>query len=323
MYKLKVIDFDYGCGGFTKGLEDTNKFIVTKNLSLNEINSYCYNNVHKKNFLLDDSADDDFDLVVFTPHLGKCFLNEKAGEYDKTEINNILIFVSLKKPDNLIIITKRKFFSYLQTSDKVCKINDTRVPSKDIFANFLADIGYNVYNFIMDGAGFGLPQHVFYNIYWASLNDVDTFNLMEIYGRFKRPYRTPRNLIGDLTDNSNVSWHDINYKKRDICSLIKPGSSAGKTSLVSQTQGYNRLLPDKEFSHLNNDFYTVSSNFPSIHPWYDRPLTIREGARLFGLTDDFDWDLKLKNKTVASMICDSFYPALSRLLGLKIYKILK
>lgn len=321
MNRLKVIDFDYGCGGFTKGLEDTKKFRVTKNFSLNSNNLYCYNKTHHNDFIIDDSLTDDFDLVVFSPDLKKPSSKQKT--LDMTEINNILIFVSMKKPENLIIITKREVFPFLQVSDKVCMINDTPHPSKDIFANFLADIGYKVYNFIMDGAGFGLPQHIYYNIYWASTNDVGDLNLKEGFGRFKQPYRTPKNLIGDLRDNSEISWHEPDYKKKNICSLIEPGSNAKKTSAVSVSQGYNRLENDKVFSHLGSDFYTVSSSFPSIHPYYDRPLTIREGARLFGLTDDFDWDNRLKNKVVASMIYDSFYPVLSTLMGLRLYKMLK
>lgn len=325
MNKLKVVDFDYGCGGFTRGLEDTKKFEVIKNLSLNELNKSCYNKTHKNDFVLDDFVEDDFDLITFTPNLGSSLSYRGRGKpiLDMTEINNMLIFISLKKPENLIIITKRDAFSLLQTSDKICMINDTPRPSKDILANFLADMGYKIHHFVLDEAGFGLPQHIYFSIYWASLNDVPTLNIKEGFGKFKQKYRTPKHLIGDLTDGSNVSWHEPNYSKKDICSLIEPGSNAKKTSAVSQTQGYNRLLPDKDFSHLNYDFYTVSSSFPSINPWYDRPLTIREGARLFGLSDDFDWDLRLKNKTVASMIYDSFYPIVSRLMGLKLYKVLK
>ena len=320
MSRLKVIDFDYGCGGFTKGLEDTKKFRVTKNFGLNNNNLYCYNKIHHNDFVIDDSLTDDYDLVTFTPNLKKP--SSKTNGLDITEINNILIFISMKKPENLIIITKREVFPYLQTSNKVCMINDTPHPSKDIFANFLADIGYKVYNFIMDGAGFGLPQHVFYNIYWASFNDIITLNLKEGFGRFKQPYRTPKNLIGDLTDNSKVSWHNPDYRKKEICSLIEPGSNAKKTSLVSVSYGYNRLKLDS-ITSLGSDFYTVSSGHPSIHPYYDRPLTIREGARLFGLTDDFDWDSRLKNNVVALMVYDSFYPVLSHLMGLRLYKILK
>ncbi len=323
MYKLKVIDFDYGCGGFTCGLEDTKKFEVVKNFSLNDNNNYCYNKVHKNNFLQNDSFEDDFDLITFTPYLGQSFSFKGKNNFDMKELNNFLSFISLNKPENLVLITKRDSFPFLQISENVCFINGGSIPSKDIVSNLLDSIGYNVYNFIIDEAGFGLPQHVFYNIYWASLNDVDDLMINEGFGRFKQKYRTPQNLIGDLDDFSNVSWHKPNYSKKDVCSLIEPGSSAKNTPDVSQSHGYIRLLPDKVFSHLNYDFYTVSSNFPSINPWYDRPLTIREGARLYGLSDDFDWDSRLKNKVVASMICDSFYPIISRLMGLKLYSMLK
>lgn len=322
MHKLKIIDFDYGCGGFTKGLEDTGKFQVTRNLSLNNNNFRCYSNTHKNNFDLDDDMNDDYDIITYTPHLGNGLARRGGGKFRKNEVNNLLLFVSFKKPQNIIIITKRDAFPYLQYSDKVCRINNN-TPSKDIICNFLSDIGYSVYFFVLDEAGFGLPQHVYYNIYWASLNDVGSLYIKEGFGRFKQKYRIPKHILSDLKDDTKVSWHKPDYKKRDVCSLIKPGGSARTTSSVSQSNGYNRLMSDKIVSHLSNDFYTVSSGFPSIHPWYDRPLTIREGARLFGLTDDFNWDSRLKNKEVASMIYNGFYPVVSKLIGFKLYKLLK
>ena len=92
---------------------------------------------------------------------------------------------------------------------------------------------------------------------------------------------------------------------------------------MSQNSGYIRLDADKIAPSLSYDFYKVSSKGPSINPWYDRPLTIREGARLFGLTDDFIWSNNLHRKEVAMMIYESFYPKISELLAQKIRKLIK
>ena len=66
----------------------------------------------------------------------------------------------------------------------------------------------------------------------------------------------------------------------------------------------------------------VTSTGPCIHPYYDRPITIREGARLFGLSDEFTWNPKMSKKNVALMIYESFTPLVSNIIAQKLYKIM-
>ena len=322
MEKLKVLDFDYGCGGFTKGLEDSGFFEVVYNGSINEKNQLCYNNVHKRDFSHKDLIQKDVDLVVFTPNLGQKLYGIGGGNFFKSQLDNFTALVYLYDFDNLIFITSREAIPLLQFYDKVLLTNDG-VPTKDVISCRLLESGYNVFNFVLDGAGFGLPQHKYYNIYWASKVVDKSIFIKEGFGVYKRPYRHVQHLIGDIRDYTSLTWHIPDYKMRDFCSLVKPGSNARQTENLSQNSGYIRLDADKIAPSLSYDFYKVSSKGPSINPWYDRPLTIREGARLFGLTDDFIWSNNLHRKEVAMMIYESFYPKISELLAQKIRKLIK
>ena len=317
MERLKILDFDYGCGCFTKGLEDSGLFEVIYNGSINEKNKLCYNNVHINNFSERDVMPKEADLVVFTPNFGEKLNTSGKDNFVQSQLDNFTALISLNDFDNLIFITSREV-SY----NKVL-YNFDGFPTKDIISCRLIGLGYNVFNFVLDGAGFGLPQHKYYNIYWGSrISDKNIF-IKEGFGLYKRKYRHVEHLIGDINDDSDLTWHVPDYKKRDFCSLVVPGGRASSTEGLSQNSGYVRLDANEMAPSLSYNFYKVSSKAPSINPWYDRPLTIREGARLFGLTDDFTWDLSLKNKDVGMMIYNSFYPVISRLMSKKIVKLIK
>ena len=322
MEKLRVLDFDYGCGGFTKGLEDSGLFEVVYNGSINEKNKVCYNNVHKNNFSEEDIMPKNPDLVVFTPNLGDKLNKIGRSNFIESQLNNFTALATLYDFDNLIFITSREAIPVLQFSNKVLYTNDGN-PTKDVISCRLIELGYNTFNFVLDAAGFGLPQHKYYNLYWASKNSDKSIFIKEGFGLYKRKYRQVQHVIGDIRDDSDLTWHNPNYSKKDFCSLVVPGGKASSTKLLPQTVGYVRLDANEMAPSLSYDFYNVSSKSPSINPWYDRPLTIREGARLFGLTDDFTWDVKLKNYEVGMMIYNSFYPVISRLMSKKIANLIK
>ena len=322
MEKLKIIDFDSGCGGFTKGLEDTKLFEVVYNGSINKKNSLCYNNTHINDFTELDIMPKDIDLVVFTPDLGDKLHGIGKKNFIQNQLNNFTALVSLYDFSNLIFLTSREAIPVLQLSNKVMKTSDN-YPTKDIISCRLLDLGYNVFNFVLNGVGFGLPQYKFYNVYWASKVIDESIYIKEGFGLYKRPYRVVKHFIRDIDDDSDLSWHEPDYKKRYECSFIKQGGSASKTENLTQKTGYFRLDENRLSNQLLYDFYNVSSKGPSINPWYDRPLTIREGARLHGLTDDFTWNTKLNKKEVATMIYNSFPPFISSLIGKKIAKLIK
>lgn len=314
MEKFQVIDFDSGCGGFSKGLEDSNFFEVVYNGSINKKNELCYNNIHKNSFSILDTPPSKIDLAVFIPPISHKIID--SNNFLKI-VNNFLAFITLHDIENLIFITNRNIIPYLHISDKIFYTNDD-LPTRDIISCKLIELNYNLYNFILDGAGFGLPQHQFYNIYWASKSTDKNILIKNGFGFYKRPYRKVKNVLKDIDDNTKLPWHIPNYNYRKYCSLVKKG---GRLDLENKI-GYIRLDENKIAPSLSYNFYTPSSSGPSIHPLFDRPLTIREGARLFGLSDDFIWHYKLSNLDVGVMIKNSFPPLISKLLANKIRKYL-
>lgn len=301
MKKIKIIDFDSGCGGFTKGLEDSNLFEVVYNGSINEKNKLTYNKTHINDFNYLDIFPKNVKLAVFTPNLGKKLYGIGKKNFNISDVNNFLALLTIRDIDNVIFITNRNAIPLLHQNSEVFLTKDN-FPTRDLISCGLIKLGYNTFNFILDGAGFGLPQHKYYNIYWGSKNSDENIIIKEGFGMYKRPYRTPKHLLKGIDDNSVFSWHTPDY-----------------------TRNYKgiRVLSDKLSRPLSYDFYNSSSNAPSIHPYYNRPLTIREGARLFGLTDDFDWDRSLSKREVAMMIYNSFPPFISKLMANKIKKAIK
>lgn len=297
--KINVIDFDPGCGGFTKGLEDSGFFEVIYNGSINEANKTTYNKTHKNDFSELDILPNNIDLAVFSPNLGDNLHGLGKKNFNISEINNFTALITLHDIKNIIFLTQRQAIPFLQLSKKVNLTTDN-FPTKDIISCRLIDLGYNTYNFVMDGAGFGLPQHKYYNIYWATKVQDQNINIKEGFGMYKRKYRTSKQLLKDINDSTELTWHKPNYNS------------------FSKNIKYYRLPEDTVSRPISNDFYKNT-----LHPFYDRPLTIREGAVLFGLTNDFDWETKLSKNEVSRMIYNSFPPLISKLMANRIKKIIK
>ena len=321
MKKYKILDFDYGCGGFTKGFEDTGRFEVIYNGSLNEKNQYCYNKVHQNKFSMGDEMPKEADLVVFTPNFGHNLKKGNSDNFRKSDYENFLALLYLNEFDNLFFIANDGVYPFLQNFGEV-RILSNGFPSVDIIACTLIDLGYSVFYFVLDGAEYGMCQHKKYGVYWASRCFSETVEPVGVFGRFRDNfYLTVYDYLKDISDESLLTWHVPDYKRVDECSLVVPGSNASKTSALTQNKGFSRLKNDSMVSLLSPMFYRVSDRGPSIHPYYDRPLTIREGARLFGLSDDFDWDDGLSKKEVGLMIYESFSPFVSKYLALNVLRL--
>ena len=314
---IKVVDFDSGCGGFTSGLEYTGLYETVVNYKLNKNNSKCYNLVHKNRFSSVDFSEN-FDLLTYTFDLGTSLSKKGIGNFNSADIDNFLAFVDFKKPNCIIGITIDDAIPLLNTEDDV-QFFYNNTPTIDKIACNLISRKYNVQQYVFDGAGFGLPQHVFYNLYFAVKNKNPLFNLKERFGKYKVPYKVPLDYLSSISDDSALTWHEVDYEKRDVCKYIEPGSNAGKTKEVSQKRGYKRINGNLILENrIDSKYYLVSSDSFSIHPIYDRPLTIREGALLYGLHNGYDWDDFVSKKDVAQMVCSSFYPKLASLIGKKI-----
>lgn len=249
MKKYKILDFDYTCGGFTNGLENLKRFEVIYNGCITKKNKYTYNGVHERNFSeKDEMPSEDVDLVVFNPYFGDNLRKYNPDNFRKTTLNNFLALISLHDFDNIIFTTQREVYPYLQYSNEISYTFDGK-PTKDIICYFLNKLNYNVFYFIIDISGFGIPQEKYYGIYWASKVFDESIEVEEKYGFFKdKKYLTTMDFLGGLGDNTDISWHEPDYTRKKECFYVLPGSNAFKTPELTQSKGFYRLHPDKRAS---------------------------------------------------------------------------
>lgn len=319
MGKLKILDYDVGCGGFSKGFFDTKKFEVVNNLLINENNRFTYENLYPN---IDFSQKDrDADLFCFTPDVGHSFSRRGAKNFDFSPIQNMCKYIVKNNLQNVFINLPNDAYPLYQDRHYFAYDSNGN-PSRDYIICFFKKNGYNARHYVFDGAEFGTPQHRFLNLYWISADIDEDISISGQYGIYKKPYKNVGFWLEDITDDSQLSWHNPDYKKKEECSLVKPGQNAKTTDSLDKNKGYYRLNKDKFSKPLDKIFYLVTSTGPCIHPYYDRPITIREGARLFGLSDEFTWDSKISKKKVALMIYESFTPLVSNIIARKLYKIM-
>jgi len=91
-----------------------------------------------------------------------------------------------------------------------------------------------------------------------------------------------------LTEHNAANYGD---KMRHVLSLIPPGGSVGDLPDHLKPQSffantYARLIPNTPSPTITRNFGTPSSS-RCVHPFQDRALSTREGARLQGFPDDY------------------------------------
>lgn len=333
MKTLKVIDFDAGLGGFTTGLEKLDSFEVVGAPLLNEKNNLCYNLNHKNFFEYDveDKKGIDFDIATFTPNFGEKYNRKGCANFSYNDINRFILWINNNSPKIFVIITNPDIIPFMKI-DNVLSYTADEWPVYDLIHSRLSS-NYNIYQFVIDGAKYGVPQHKKINFYLGFDKNISN-NILKIpqYTYKNNDFITIKDAIGDIMldnysdysstyiiycrqNNPKITWHAPNYRYHDNCSVVAEGSSAKKTSELTQKTGYNRPKFNKICPPLFTDFYTTSSKWASIHPIKNRPFTIREGARLFGLPDTFVWNSKLSNKEVANLIFNSTSPIFGTVVG--------
>lgn len=329
---MKIVDFDYGLGGFTTGMEEYDEFEVISAPWINQEASLCYNVNHKNLFEIGGGISEDFDIMVFNPFLGDKFLKSGKNNFNSEEIVNVINIIKKHLPDYAVITTKNHAFLFLNSKD--IGYTGDGWPLYDIVCNSLFH-DYNVFQYSIDGAEYGIPQHVILNCYICVKKDIDVSYVPKpkpLYN-IKNGFITIRDAIGDIEDTdyssftnryikyctnnglTKLTWHNPNFKFFDNCSLVKEGEGASNTSELSQSSGYNRPKYDRIAPKLNFDFYLVSSKATSIHPVKNRPFTIREGARLFGFPDTFVWNNNLSKRKVGRLIFNTPSPIFGKVVA--------
>ena len=222
----------------------------------------------------------------------------------------------------------------------------------------LTELGYTCHSILMDAADYGLPQfrkrtilvgcrdfHLPFSFPLATHGNPDLFgigkrlSLMEAIddlpdlaaGEECGFYKcSPRNSFQAFMRGSEqvLTEHNAsNYgvKMREILSLIPPGGSIGDLPERLRPKNYfgntyARLLPDQPSPTITRNFGTPSSS-RCVHPFQERALSTREGARLQGFPDNY---LFFGSKTSKNLqIGNSVPPLLGEVVGKAIARCLR
>lgn len=323
---INIIDFDHGCGGLTAGMERYGQFLTIDNLYLNQNNEKCYNNTHLNPFwteghISEDDYDDlDIKVACFSPHVGGNIARRGGRNFDMSEIKREMRWIKVWLPEIAIFSMQPDTIHHLNNRPITQQYTTYKTadgwPIFDKLISFLYDYGYeSVSQFTINYKEYNIPQDKRVSFYIAWHNQ----KKLNLYTPLIKNRKTVINLLEKIKHDI---WHQPNFKFKKTCSYIKQGYNASNTNSVSVNSGYNRLFADKICPLLSNRFYLVSDKKPSIHPIYDRPLTIREGATLNGLDSTFTWDSQLSNATVADMIYDSVAPVVGYYLAQSVLELL-
>lgn len=328
----KILDFDHGLGGLSNGMEIFGDFEVIGAPWLNEKTNLCYNLNHKNLFEIGVyDLHCDYDIALFNPYFGDNFLRRGSNNFDFSEINQVIDFLKSSQPDYAIISTKPEVVQYLGNVELPTYTADNW-PVYDYICFGLKDY-YRTFQFVIDGAEYGIPQHKKMNFYLCVHKKAHSadFSIPAKTHSIKKGFVTIQNAIGDIEGNDygvyssnfidfcrqdkpRLTWHECKFEKQKQCSYIQEGGSAKTTKELTQKTGYIRPKYHKICPNLDFEFYKLSSKRASLHPIVNRPFTIREGARLFGLPDTYVWNNNLKKHEIALMIYNSISPIFGKVI---------
>lgn len=157
----------------------------------------------------------------------------------------------------------------------------------EIIKDFL-QIGYEVNYRVLNAADYGAPQ-LRQRVFFIA-------NRMGIKNQFPEPTHLPHQYtsVGEVLNNIP----DLNHQPRQLNGVvlervkqIKPGRNwtslpAHLQTLSKHSGAYGRLDPNLPARTLTTRFDTPSVGYVT-HPFEHRTLTVREGARIQGFSDEF------------------------------------
>lgn len=133
-----------------------------------------------------------------------------------------------------------------------------------------------------------------------------------------------RFLRGDCVTLTEHNAANYGAKMREILELVPPGGTVNDLPLRLRPKNYfgntyARLLPDEPSPTITRNFGTPSSS-RCIHPFQNRALSTREGARLQGFPDNyvFHGGKGSKNLQIGNAVPPIFGEVIARMIIKKI-----
>ncbi len=222
------------------------------------------------------------------------------------------------------------------------------------FASFLKELSsddtrFNVVHGVLNAAEYGVPQQRRRAIVIGSRLGQPTLPSATHGPRSpnKTPYRTVQEAFEGLpTIPDGRIWHSIRHGIRDFSreryrAVPRDGGdrfqmqaaleAAGKGHLVppcwrkkqtGTTDVFGRLWWDRPSVTIRTEFFKPEKG-RYLHPTADRPITVREAARLQSFPDDFVFPASQSMMSVARQIGNAVPPRLAYAIALHVRRLLK
>lgn len=323
MKKYNVIDLFSGCGGISKGFENTGKVNIIGAIDFDKAACETY----EKNFPntkvicgdinkieVSSTGFSNVDIIIGGPPCqGFSRLNFRDKDRDNDPRNKLfyqyLRFVEELQPKAILI----------ENVKNVLVAKDGFVPQA--ITTILDGLGYNVSYSIVCAADFGVPQMRERAIFIAIKKELGSFDF-SCLEQFKLPQVTVFDAISDIADIENYAMSqkpgsifklggpnsDYQLKMRREDGLLYnhliyyPNESVQKKISYVPEGGNWRSVPRELFPSERSNRYTnylrrLKYSTPSItidtghrvyfHPTFNRVPTVRESARIQSFPDSF------------------------------------
>lgn len=321
--KYRVVDLFSGCGGISKGFENTGRVDIVGAIDFDQ--SAC--NTYKLNFpkanvicgdinqiSVDSTGFKDIDIIIGGPPCqGFSRLNFWDKDRDNDPRNKLfyqyLRFVEELKPKALLIENVK---NVLVAKDGFVPLNVTR---------FLEEIGYSVNYAIVCASDYGVPQNRYRAIFVALKKEFGKFD----FDSLKKYEKKKVTVAEAISDIQSIEEEAKKFEQGTVFHLGEPKSDYQKLMQSKNRELHNhmiyypadnvqammkyvpeggnwRCVPKEMFKSQRSNRYTnylrrLKNDEPSItidtghnvyfHPIFDRVPTIRESARLQSFPDSF------------------------------------
>ena len=321
--KYNVIDLFSGCGGISKGFENTGKVNLIGAIDFDKAACDTYKlNFPKTNVICGDinnitvesTGFKDIDIIIGGP---PCQGFSRLNYWDKDRDND---------PRNKLFYQYLRFVEELQPKALLIENVKNILVAKDGFApkaitSILDSLGYNVSCSIVCAAHFGVPQMRERAIFIAIKKDLGIFDF-SILEQFRLPQVSVYDAISDIADIEDYAKlqkpgtvfilgepiSDYQKLMRREDGLLQnhliyyPDDSVQKKISYVPQGGNWRSVPKELFPSERSNRYTnylrrLNYSTPSItidtghrvyfHPIFNRVPTVRESARIQSFPDSF------------------------------------
>lgn len=321
--KYRAIDLFSGCGGISKGLENTGRINIVGAIDFDQ--AAC--NTYKKNFpktkvicgdindiTVESTGFRNIDIIVGGP---PCQGFSRLNYWDKDRDND---------PRNKLFYQYLRFVEELQPKAILIENVKNILVAKDGFAlktitSILNSLGYNVSHSIVCAADFGVPQLRERAIFVALKQEYGYFDFKSLE-KYRVPQVTVYEAISDIAAIEDVakqkptgSTFELEEPTSDYQRSMRvkdgtlynhliyyPNDSVQKKISYVPQGGNWRFVPKELFPSERTNRYTnylrrLSYSTPSItidtghrvyfHPIFNRVPTVRESARIQSFPDCF------------------------------------